>query len=191
MFPAARRRMHRAGPRRSPTSAPRTRHRHAPVASAAYADAIALASAGWNGDSTTHRRISAPALASAATSSTSRCARRDAIFPARSLCDQEFAKRRRGGCEAAGHADARVAELPDHFAERRVLAADLVDVGHAQTLEGNDEGRLGHGSTFALRAAVQFAPRDGAALLMLLPVTERWVTRLVRRGKTALEPPAF
>ena len=54
--------------------------------------------------------------------------------------------RRRG--EAAGNADAGIGELRDHFAKRRVLAADLVDVGHAQFFEGDD--KLFHDSSFGL-----------------------------------------
>ena len=60
----------------------------------------------------------------------------DAISQA--VLGEEFAKgggRRR---EAAGHADARAGKLADHLAERGVLAADLVDVGHAQVFEPDD-----------------------------------------------------
>jgi hypothetical protein len=63
-----------------------------------------------NGVSSTHWRISAPVLVGV---------------------------RRRG--EAARHANAGVGQLADHFAERRVLAADLFDVGHAQFFEGDDK----------------------------------------------------
>ena len=86
----------------------------------------------------------------------------DAIFAGEIAVGQEFAERGGSGGEAAGHADARVAELADHFAERGVLAADFVDVGHAQALEGNDAGRRAHWNTFALRAAVQVAPCERA-----------------------------
>ena len=48
---------------------------------------------------------------------------------------EEFAKREGGGGEAAGHADAGAGKLADHLAERRVLAADALDIGHAQAIE--------------------------------------------------------
>ena len=43
----------------------------------------------------------------------------------------------RGGREAAGHAHAELGQRADHLAERGVLAADRLDVAHAQTLETN------------------------------------------------------
>ena len=49
------------------------------------------------------------------------------------------------GCKATGHANAG-RQLADHLAERRVLAADLFHVGHAQLFEGDDE--TGHGEVF-------------------------------------------
>ena len=57
---------------------------------------------------------------------------------------EEFAEGRGGRREAARYPNAGATELPDHLAERCVLAADLVDVGHAQALEGNDAGGLAH-----------------------------------------------
>ena len=50
---------------------------------------------------------------------------------------QEFPECERCGREAAGNADAGIRELTDHFAQRRVLAADLVDISHPQTVERN------------------------------------------------------
>ena len=44
----------------------------------------------------------------------------------------EFAESLGRGGEAIGHADARRGEPADHFAQRGVLAADLLEVGHAQ-----------------------------------------------------------
>ena len=42
--------------------------------------------------------------------------------------------------KAARHADAGAGELADHFAKRRILAADLLDVIHAQLFKVDDEG---------------------------------------------------
>ena len=50
---------------------------------------------------------------------------------------EEFTKGERGRREPAGDANAGIRELTDHFAERRVLAADLVDIPHPQTVERN------------------------------------------------------
>ena len=50
---------------------------------------------------------------------------------------EELAEGEGRGGEAPGDADSRATELADHLAQRRVLAADLIDVAHAQALEGN------------------------------------------------------
>ena len=50
---------------------------------------------------------------------------------------QELAVGIGGGGKATGHAHAG-GQLADHFAEGGVLAANLLDIGHAQLLEGND-----------------------------------------------------
>ena len=78
-----------------------------------------------------------------------RCRRRAAALRcarARPLVLEELAKRARRGREPARHPDAGAGELADHFAERRVLAADLLDVGHAQSFE-RDHARLGLSSS--------------------------------------------
>ena len=84
-----------------------------------------------------------PRAASAATSSTSSAASRAAMRALEAVVREELAEGGRGGREAAGNANAGAGELADHFAERRVLAADLVDVAHAQVVEGNDPRLLG------------------------------------------------
>src|SRR5262245_37426020 len=48
---------------------------------------------------------------------------------------QEFAEGLCGGGEAAWHADARCGEAADHLAERGILPADLLQVGHAEVFE--------------------------------------------------------
>ena len=53
---------------------------------------------------------------------------------------EELAEGMRRGREAAGDADARLAQLADHFAEGGVLAADRLDIGHSQLFEAGDEG---------------------------------------------------
>ena len=53
---------------------------------------------------------------------------------------EEVAVGKSSGGEAAGHTYTGDGELAYHLAERGVLAAHLVDVGHAQLLEGNDKG---------------------------------------------------
>ena len=63
---------------------------------------------------------------------------------------QKLAKGMRRGRKAGWHPHAGSRKLADHFAETRVLAADRVDVVHAQLLEGHDQsGRIkqGHGET--------------------------------------------
>jgi hypothetical protein len=47
----------------------------------------------------------------------------------------------RGG-ETARHAHARLVQLADHFAQRRILAADLFDVGHAHFSKGRTSGSM-------------------------------------------------
>ena len=54
---------------------------------------------------------------------------------------EKFAKRERRGGKAAGYPDSDSRQLADHFAQRRVLAADLVHVGHPQSVE-RDDARL-------------------------------------------------
>ena len=54
---------------------------------------------------------------------------------------QEIAKRLRSGGKAARHTHACVRELADHFAQRRIFAADRLDVRHAKIFEGNDVSR--------------------------------------------------
>ena len=49
----------------------------------------------------------------------------------------ELAERLRGGGEAARHADARRGQGAHHFAERGVLAADSLQVRHAEIFEPN------------------------------------------------------
>lgn len=44
----------------------------------------------------------------------------------------------RGGCEAVGYADTDRSQISDHLAQRRVLAADLVEIGKAQVGEPDD-----------------------------------------------------
>ena len=51
---------------------------------------------------------------------------------------QEFAVRGRRGCEAAGDQHAGLAQLADHFSQRRVLSADDVDVLHAKRFQLDD-----------------------------------------------------
>ena len=51
---------------------------------------------------------------------------------------QEVAEGLRRSGEAARHAHAGLGQLADHLAERRVLAADRLDVGHAQGFERGD-----------------------------------------------------
>ena len=63
-------------------------------------------------------------------------ASRRAMRRARPPCGEEVAERVRRGREAAGHADAGVGQLADHFAEGGVLAADRLDVGHSQVSNG-------------------------------------------------------
>ena len=55
---------------------------------------------------------------------------------------EEFAEgvRRRG--EAARHAHAGAGQLADHFAKRCILAADRLDVGHAQMLKRHHVGAV-------------------------------------------------
>ena len=55
----------------------------------------------------------------------------------RLLCCEEIAKGLRRGGETGRHAHAGARQLADHFAERRVLAADDIDIGHSQLLEWN------------------------------------------------------
>jgi hypothetical protein len=52
---------------------------------------------------------------------------------------QEIPIRLGRGGEAAGHVHAGIRERADHFAERRVLAADDLHIAFAQALEGQDE----------------------------------------------------
>ena len=47
----------------------------------------------------------------------------------------ELLERERGGCEAARHGYAELAQVADHLAERGILAADLAEVGQAQLIE--------------------------------------------------------
>ena len=82
-------------------------------------------------------RIVAPAAASAPTSADVElvelaCSMRER----KSVLLQELAKRIRRRREAARHADAGRCKLADHFAERRVLAADLLEIAHAQAARG-------------------------------------------------------
>ena len=52
---------------------------------------------------------------------------------------EEVAKGFGRGGKAAGHLDPGGCQLADHFAQRGVLAADDVHVGHAQLFEGDDQ----------------------------------------------------
>ncbi len=60
--------------------------------------------------------------------------------PRQAALGEERAKGMRRGCEAAGNANPRLAQLADHFAEGCVLAADRLDVGHSQGVEWGDQG---------------------------------------------------
>ena len=57
---------------------------------------------------------------------------------------QELAKGRGGGRESAGDLHTLGAELRDHFAERSVLAANLLDIAHAQAIEPDHPFLLCH-----------------------------------------------
>jgi hypothetical protein len=58
---------------------------------------------------------------------------------------QEQAKRLGGRGEAVGHADSFLRELAQHLAQRSVLAADRLHVGHAQVAERDDVASALHG----------------------------------------------
>jgi len=62
--------------------------------------------------------------------------RAQALFdaPVEPVVGEEFAERRGRGGEAAGDADAGRRQAADHFAEGRVLSADLGQVRQAQIL---------------------------------------------------------
>ncbi len=62
-------------------------------------------------------------------------ARRNARIEA--VVGEELAKRNRRRGESTGNANARVVELADHLAKRRVLAAHLIDIRHPHAVEGN------------------------------------------------------
>src|SRR4051794_7222728 len=51
---------------------------------------------------------------------------------AEAIGSEEFAERFGGGGEAARHADPGRSQAADHLAERGVLAADPLQVGHAE-----------------------------------------------------------
>ena len=53
---------------------------------------------------------------------------------------ERFSRRR----EAVGHTDTRRRELAEKFAQRRILAADAVNVSHAQLAEGKNITALNH-----------------------------------------------
>ena len=57
---------------------------------------------------------------------------------------EEFAEGECRGRKPAGDANSGVRELTDHLAQRRVLAAHLVDVAHPQAFEGNYPRVLTH-----------------------------------------------
>ena len=115
-----------------------------PAASVAYAVAMSRSRAGGSGAATIQPRISAPARASSATSSTSNDASRAAMRASRSLWARNSRKREGRGGEAAGDADAGPRELADHLAERGILAADALDIGHAQVIERDHPLRFRH-----------------------------------------------
>ncbi len=48
------------------------------------------------------------------------------------------------GRESAGDADAFRRKMPNHFSERRILAAHLRQIGHAKPIEGHHTLLLGH-----------------------------------------------
>ena len=48
---------------------------------------------------------------------------------------EEVTERLRGGRKAARHSDPEVPQPSDHFAERRVLPADPVQIAHRERLE--------------------------------------------------------
>lgn len=50
---------------------------------------------------------------------------------------EEIAERERGRGETGGYANACFGKLADHFAQRRILAADDLHIGHPQLLERN------------------------------------------------------
>jgi hypothetical protein len=80
-------------------------------------------------------RIRAPASRRAIVDVEAHAFRRNAL--AKAALREEVAVglgRRR---ETVRHAHARLGQLPDHLAERRILAADGLDVRHAQPCEGN------------------------------------------------------
>ena len=53
---------------------------------------------------------------------------------------QKAPERMRGGREPARHPHTGGSQLADHFAERGVLAAHRLDVGHPQVFKGYDQG---------------------------------------------------
>jgi hypothetical protein len=85
-------------------------------------------------------RISAPAAASARTSSVSSVARRCWMRSARPSC---LRNSRKAWAVVAKPVGTRtpVGQLRDHFAEAGVLAADRLDVGHSQVLQTVRPGR--------------------------------------------------
>ena len=70
------------------------------------------------------------------------------------VLSEKFAKSEGSGREAAGNAHPVASELADHLAQRGVLAADLVGVGHPQVVEPDHPFLLfGHGFPACYRAA--------------------------------------
>ncbi len=111
---------------------------------AAKATRISSTRAGGSVASATQRRISCPALASALTSSTFSAASRSAMRSSSRLAAQKLTECECGGGEAARDADARMRELIDHLAEGGVLAAHMLDVGHAKAIERKYPDLLAH-----------------------------------------------
>src|SRR6185437_15763225 len=58
---------------------------------------------------------------------------------------EEFAEGIGGGGEPSGNPDSRPGKPADHLAQRRVLAADPLDIGHPEPIEIHDVLEPGHG----------------------------------------------
>jgi len=77
---------------------------------------------------------------------------------------QEQAKRLGGRGEAVGHADSFLHELAQHLAQRSVLAADRLHVGHAQVAERDDVASALHGLSSLMSCGLCGRPRRAAGM---------------------------
>ncbi len=96
---------------------------------------MAFSSSAGRAVSTIQPRISLPPATRASTSSTSSVRQPFGDALGQAALFEVLLESVGGGGETAGHGNPQLGQVADHLAERRIFAADLSKVGHAQLVE--------------------------------------------------------